>query len=176
MATFDEYKKFKVNKPEAQREFRTLEIFHSANGGVIRLVQDFNEYQGYLESSAPRNPGELVTFIPFTGEIIESQESNDAEQAISVNIADLNSEVQKYLDALDGIDWFEEIQVVYRKYWSGDNSQPAVPAQYLFATSPSFEVSDGDVPILTTFTASDVDLSQKRSGIIYDTRKFPGLA
>lgn len=176
MATYDEYVKFKVNKPEAQRELKTIEIYHPSNGEIIRLVQDLNEYQAYLESTAPRNPSELVTFSPFAGEIVDSQYSNEAEQAITINIADLNSDVQAYLDTLDGIDWFTPIEVVYRKYWSGDNSHPAIPAQYLFATSPSFETSDGDIPILTTFVASDVDLSQKRAGILYDTRSFPGLA
>lgn len=176
MATFDDYVKFKNNKPEAQREFRTIEIYHPANGDVIRLVQDFDSYQGFLENTAPRNAGELVTFLPFAGNITESPEANDAEQSIAIDIADLNSEVPKYLDSLDGFDWFTPIEVIYRKYWSGDNSQPATPAQYLFATAPSYESTNSEVPISTSFVASDVDLSQKRAGIIYTLRDFPGLA
>lgn len=176
MATFDEYVKFKTNKPEAQREFRTLEIYHPSKTEVIRIVQDYNEYIGWLETTAPRNAGELVTFLPFAGDIVEPTESNDAEQSISVNIADINSEIPKYLDSFDGFDWLEPIQVIYRKYWSGDNSQPATPPAYLFATTPSYDSTNSEAPISTTFVASDVDLSQKRAGIIYTVRQFPGLA
>ena len=176
MSTFDEYVKFKVNKTQAQRELQTLEIYHPANGQVIRLVLDYSPYLATLELTAPRNASELVTFEPFAGNITESTESNDAEQSISIDVADINSLVQQYLSVLDGWDWFTPIEVIYRKYWSGDNSQPAIPASYLFATTPSYENSDGESPIKTSFLASDVDLSQKRAGIIYDVRSFPGLA
>ena len=176
MATFEDYKKFKMNKPEAQREFRTLEIFHSSKSAPIRLVQDYNSYVARLESGAPRNASEFVTFQPFAGEIVEPTESNDAEQSISVNIADINSELPKYLDSFDGFDWLEPIQVIYRKYWSADNLNPAIPPSYLFATSPSYDSTNADGSISTSFVASDVDLSQKRAGIIYTVRQFPGLA
>lgn len=176
MATFDEYVKFKNNKPESQREFRTIEIYHPANGNVIRLVQDYSPLIATLEPGAPRNAGEAVEFLPFAGNVTDSQESNDAEQSVAIDIADINSEVPKYLDSLDGLDYFTPIEVIYRKYWSGDLSQPALPPQYLFATGPSYEVTDSEVPISTSFVASDVDLSQKRAGTIYDIRNFPGLA
>ena len=176
MSTFDEYVKFKMNKTQAQRELRTLELYHPSNGGVIRLVLDYSPYSAHLESTAPRNASELVTFLPFAGNIKEPSESNETEQSITIDIADIQSEVPRYLESIDGLDWFKPIEVIYRKYWSGDNSQPATPASYLFATAPNYENSDGESPIKTTFIASDVDLSQKRSGIIYDTRRFPGLA
>lgn len=176
MATFQDYLKFKVNKPEAKREFRTVEIYHPKFTDIFRLVQDFDEYTATLEDTAPRNAGQTVTFEPFSGRLVEPAERSDGEKVLQVVIGDLLGAIQDELDNLQGSDWFTPIEIVYRKYWSDDSTAPAVPPFYLFADGPSFNESDGEIPIGATFNARDTDLSQKPAGILYTLDKFPGLA
>lgn len=176
MATTAEYIKFKMNKPEAKREFRTIEIYNPKFSRIFRLVQDFDSYQATLEATAPRNPGEIVTFEPFAGSISEPAERNDGDKSLQIDIGDLLGVIQDELDLLDGADWQTPIEVVYRKYWSDDNTEPAVPPFYLFADTPSFNESDGELPVLATINARDSDLSQKAAGSIYTTTDYPGLA
>lgn len=172
MATFEEYVKFKNNKPESQMEFRTFEVWHPSNPEPLRFVRDYSQLTATLEVGAPRNAGETVVFQPFSGNIIESAQANDAEQSISVEVVDVAGVMQDYLDKFSTRDdWMTQIEVIYRKYWSGDLSQPAKPAEYLFAGYPSFESSED---MMYSFTATDSDLSQKRGGILYDPKNFPG--
>ena len=175
MATFEDYVKFKINKPEAKREFRTIEIFHPKFSKTFRLVQDFDQYDAFLESTAPRQPGQLITFEPFSGKIVEPAERNDGDLSLQVDIGDLKGEIQDELDMIDGVDWLTPIEIIYRKYWSDDNTAPAVNPFYLFANSPSFEESDGEIPVNASFTAQDSDLSQKSAGSLYTTTDYSGL-
>lgn len=172
MATYDEYVRFKNNKPTAQMEFRTFEVFHPSSPNPLRFVRDYSPLIATLESTAPRNAGQTVTFQPFSGNIIESAQASDAEQAITIEVMDILGVMQDYLDGFTTReDWMAQIEVVYRKYWSGDLSQPATPAEYLFAQMPSFESGED---MMYSFTATDADLSQKRAGILYDPKNFPG--
>ena len=176
MATYEDYLKFKMNKPEAKREFRTVEIYHPKLSKIWRLVQDSVSYIASLESTAPRNAGQEVEFLPFAGRITEPAERNDGDRTIQIDVGDLDGAIQDEMDMLDGKDWMTPIEVIYRKYWTDDNSAPAVNPLYLFALSPSFNESEGEIPVSATINASDSDLSQKAAGIIYTTTDFPGLA
>lgn len=175
MATYEDYVKFKMNKPESKRDIRTIEIYHPDFTKVFRLVQDFDHYNATLESTAPRQAGQEVMFEPFAGTIVEPSERNDGDRAIQINLADITGVIQDELDRIDGVKWFTPIEVIYRKYWSDNNTAPAVNPLYLYASSPSFNESDGDIPVSATFNAQDSDLSQKAGGRIYTTTDYPGL-
>ena len=171
MATFDEYVQFKMNKTETQREFRTIEIHHPDLDQVYRFVQDDVDLTAGLETTAPRNPGETVVFSAAFIEIVEPAESTDTEQNIQVKIGTLDDKMHSVIDQITGKGFLTEIDLVYRKYYSGDVSEPITNPLYLFINQPSF-----DGLTAASFDATDTDLSLKRAGTIYTLEDFPGLA
>jgi len=170
MASIAAWKRFLASNPEAQREYRTLELWHSQLAQTYRFVSNYSDINLTLESTAPRNPGQTVAFRGVTLEITEPAERQDAEQALSVIFGNVDDTVTDIMDQISGQGFLEPIQVVYRKYYSGDLSQPATSPLYLFASSVAFEG-----PAAVSFTAEDVDLSQKRAGTRYTLEQFPGL-
>ena len=45
--------------------YHTMELWHPAFTDPIRVVRDYDDLTATLESTAPRNAGESVTFIAF---------------------------------------------------------------------------------------------------------------
>lgn len=170
MPTLTEWQRFVANAPEAQREYRTLEIYHPQLDTVYRFVVNYCNKAFTLEEDAPRNAGESVEFEAATLNIVEPAEREDSEQALQVEIGNVDGRVNDIIEQISGVGFFTSVDVVYRKYYSGDLSGPAVPPLYLFASNLVFSG-----PTSVAFTAEDVDLSQKRAGEIYDPVNFPGL-
>lgn len=170
MSTLAQWQRFVANAPEAQREYRTIEVWHAQFKKMYRFVSNYNDVTFGLESEAPRNPGSNKVFSGVTLQITEPAEREDSEQALSVEFGNVDSVIHEILDQISGTGYFTEVEIVYRKYYSGDLSQPAVPPLYLFASNISF-----NGPTSVAFTAEDADLSQKRSGTIYTVEAYPGL-
>lgn len=171
MATLEEYKRFVANEPEAQREIRTLELWHPDFSQVYRFANEYNDFTGTLESTAPRNSGEEVTFTAATLLIKEPSERGDTDQVISVTVGATDDVLAEMLDSITGTGYLSQIEVIYRKYYSGDVSQPAVPALYLYASGVNFDNATS-----ATLTVEDTDLAVKRSGALYTLEEFPGLS
>ena len=94
MASIDAYKKFVSSMPEAQREFRTIELFHP-DFGILRFVQDFKSVNLTLESTAPRNPLTSVAFTAISMSLTEPGENGQIEQVLmnlSINARDATPE------------------------------------------------------------------------------------
>lgn len=168
MATLAEYQRFITNEPESQREIRTLEIYHP-QFGMVRYVDNYSDISAGIEAGAPRNAGETVTYSAATLTIQDAADRGDADQLLSVSMGATDTILNDLVSQVEGSGFFDQIEVVYRKYYSADLSEPAVPPAYLFGSSLSFT---GET---ATFTAEDIDLEAKRSGIIYTLELFPGL-
>lgn len=171
MATLEQYKKFIANEPESQREVRTIEVWHPQFGTVYRFVNDYSNFVGTLESTAPRNPGASVTFTAATLQIEDPAERNDSDQLLSITVGATDGQLHAIIDQISGSGYLSQCEIIYRKYYSGDTSAPAVPPLYLFMSGVNFDNGDS-----ATITAEDSDLSSKRSGILYTLEFFPGLA
>ncbi len=171
MATLEAWEKFIVGAPEAQREYRTLELYHPQLDKVYRFVSNSIDVNLTLESTAPRNAGETVLFTAITAKFIEPAESGSAGQVFTAEFGNADDTVHRISDQISGTGFLTPTESIYRKYYSGDLSQPATPPLYLFASDLGF---DGKVSC--SFTAEDSDLSQKRSGANYITSIFRGLA
>lgn len=170
MATLEAYQRFIVNEPEAQREIRTIEIYHSSFG-TKRYVDGYkNEYVG-IEDGAPRNAGQNVYFERAHLSIEDPAERGDSEQLLTITMGIVDGTVNDFIDQITGAGYLEQIEVIYRKYYSGDLSQPAVTPSYLYASNLSFE--NGTT---ATLTAEDINLESKRAGAIYTIEKYKGLA
>ena len=171
MPSTEDYKRFLNGNPEAQREYRTIEAWHPQWSEAYRFVRNYNDTEFVLEAGAPRNPQELVSFEGVTISITEPAEREDSEQILSINFGNVDGKVYEMLDQISGSGYLSQVEIIYRKYYSGDINQPASTPLYLYLSGVDFEG-----PTSVSMTAEDVDMSQKRAGIVYTTNIFPGLA
>lgn len=170
MATLEEYQRFIVNEPESQREIRCIEVYHSSFG-TKRYVDSYKNEYLKIESGAPRNAGNRVYFERAHIKIEEAAERGDSDQVLTVTMGVVDGELNGFIDKIVGVGFLEQIEVIYRKYYSGDTSQPATTPYYLSASNLSFE--NGTI---ATLSAEDIDLESKRAGAIYTLEKYKGLA
>ena len=156
--TSTDYKRFLASAPQAQREYRTIELYHPAFG-TYRFVEDTEDQ--VLSS---------MTFTAISMRITEPNENKDAETALTVQLGGVGGEVQAVIDAMSGTDFLTPISCTYRKWYSGDISSPVLTL--------SLSVSNVDFNSYTSvsFTAEDVDFANKKSGEIYTIARFPMLA
>lgn len=168
MASLDEYKKFVSSMPEAQREFRTIELFHS-DFGLLRFVQDFKDVNLTLESTAPRNPSTNVTFKAISMSVVEPGENGQIEQVLSVNMGAVGNEVNDKLQQITEAGSLIPIELIYRKYYSGDLTEPVLILNMSIA-DVSFKSYEA-----VTFTGEDSNFAIKRAGELYLIERWPGL-
>lgn len=170
MALEDDYRKFLASAPVADREIRTIELYHSQFPSVLRFVADYVDNSLTLESGAPRNASEIVSFQAIAMQIVEPAEGVDSDQKLSIAIGATSNEVENQIKNITDEGYLENIEAIYRKYYSKDTSEPVV-VMYLSVDELSFEGYSS-----VKFTADDVDFDSKSSGEIYTTTRFPGLA
>lgn len=170
MATLDEFKRFSSGYTESVREYRTIEAYHPQFDQTYRFVRNYIPVNLQLEASAPRDSGTIQTFAGKTLEIVEPSEQPEAEQVLSISFGNADSQIHEIIDQVSGSGFLDPVEIIYRKYIGTDKTSPVCPPLYLSATSINFENQD------CTIIAEDVDLTQKRSGINYTNRLFPGLA
>ncbi|MCK5614627.1 DUF1833 family protein [Candidatus Pacearchaeota archaeon] len=164
------YRRFLASAPGDQREFRTIEIFHPDFSEILRFVEDQVDRQLTLNTDAPRNAGELVTFTSISMKVTEPKENRDADQVLTVNLGAVGNEVEDQIDLITPDGFLTQIEVIYRKYYSGDIGQPVVTLS-LSAGTLSFNNYDS-----VSFSAEDTDFVNKSSGETYDLNRFPGLS
>jgi len=169
MASIDEYKKFTASAPQAQREYRTIELFHPDFNDTLRFVQDFVNIDLTLESSAPREASSTVTFKAISLKINEPSENGQVDQILSVDMGAVGNEVNEQLDSITDANVLTQIELIYRKFYSGDLSEPVL-VLYLSVSDVSFKDYNN-----VSFSGEDVDFAVKRSGELYTTERFQGL-
>jgi len=164
------WNRFLASAPEGVREYRTIELSHPEfSAGQLRFVKDYVDADLGLEADAPRNPGEVVTFTAIAMDVKEPDETGDAEQILQINLGAVGGEVQDVLKEITAAGVLTPIQVIYRKYYGGDLTEPVVRLS-LSASGLKFKSYAA-----VAFTAEDIDLAVKPSGEIYTTERFPGL-
>lgn len=169
MASTDEYKKFVASMPQAQREFRTIEIFHPDFSSLLRFVQDFTSDSFTLESTAPRNPGASVVFDAIAAKIIEPKEAGGIDSVLTVDLGAVGNEVNDQVDQITPDGALIPIELIYRKYYSGDLTTPVLVLT-LSVSEINFQGYSG-----VGFLAEDSNLTTKRAGELYTIERFPTL-
>ena len=169
-ATLVEWERFVSCAPESQREYRTIEVWHPQIGAPLYFVENYRDVLLTLEPDAPRYAGEEILFSAATLKVSEPAERQDSEQALSIFVGESGGIVHDMIEKINGEGFFEQVSIVYRKYYSGNLTIPAVPPLYLSASAVEFGGPDS-----VSITAEDADLAQKRAGILYTVEKFPGL-
>lgn len=169
MASLDEYKKFVNSAPEAQREYRTIELYHTDFSSTLRFVKDFQDINLTLEATAPRDPSTSVLFTALAMEVTEPGENGQVEQILSIGLGAVGSEVNDQLNQITESGSLTPVELIYRKFYSGDLTSPVVVLS-LSVADVSFKGYDN-----VSFTGEDVDFAIKRAGELYTIERFPGL-
>ena len=147
-----------------------LEVWHPQIGGALYFVSNYRDVALTLEPDAPRYAGQEILFKAATLNITEPSEREDSEQVLSIAVGGAGGTVNDIISKINGEGFFEQVSIVYRKYYSGNLTIPAVPPLYLSASAVEF-----DGPDTVAVSAEDADLAQKHSGILYTVERFPGL-
>jgi len=165
----EKYRRFLASAPETQREIKTIEIYHVGFADRLLFVADSEPTRLTLEPDAPRDAGSTLVFTPLGVDFKEPSTKKDLEQVLTVTLGGVGMEVAGVINRLTPQHMLTPIDVVYRKYYSGDTSAP-VRVMYMSMSSVQF-AGYASVRIV----AEGADLMNKPSGIIYDLLNFPTL-
>tara|TARA_R110002096_G_scaffold265447_3_gene458967 strand:- start:993 stop:1538 length:546 start_codon:yes stop_codon:yes gene_type:complete len=160
ITTLNSWKQFLASAPESQREIRTIEIDHVDLPAPQYFAQNYTDFIA-----------EGVTYKAAGLVITEPAERNDSEQNLSISMGAVTDELQAIIDQITEQGFLSELKVTYRKYYSGDLSEPAITPTILYGSSITFENSDR-----VSFVAEDTDLTNKRAGKLYTLSLFPGIS
>lgn len=154
----------------------TLELYHSAfvdsNGqpAPIRVVRDYNNLTATLESTAPRQPGQTVTFIGFNFDFTKPEVGSDNVPQISITMDNVDRVLLANIEKTMGT--FEQIKVIYREYISTNltapQNNPPLEMTIISITADLFKI---------TATAGFPNLMNKKFPIKeYTMEEFTGLS
>jgi hypothetical protein len=149
--------------------YHTLELRHPAFTSPIRVVRDFSNLTATLESSAPADPGALVTFIRFAFDFTKPEVSSVGVPQITITMDNVDRAIVANIEA--ALTTTDLVQVAYREYLGSDLSSPQnnppLNMTIMSVTADVFKV---------TCTAGFPDLmNRKFPSKGYDAQTFPGL-
>lgn len=159
-----------ASAPSSEVILHTLEIRHSDFTQPIRVVRDYNDFDAYLESDAPENPGELVTFIAMSFDFIMPEVSKSTSPEIEISLDNVSGEIIGYLDSAAQSP--DLIEVTYRPYLLSDISGPQMnPPLTLVIRSVTADV------FRVRAVAGYADLSNRKfPNEVYTSERFAGLS
>lgn len=147
----------------------TLEFRHPSFTTPLRVVNDHADLSACLESDAPVNAGQYVTFSRYAFSFSMPEVGVSGLPEITVSIDLVSRDILGYLDS--AAQSSENIQLTYRPYLSNDLSAPQMTP-----------------PITLTVIGVECDVFQARCKAsygdfvnrrwpfqVYDTDRFPGL-
>lgn len=147
----------------------TLEIWHPNFTVPIRVVRDTVTLEATLEAGAPRNAGELVSFVGYAFDIVPPEVEHSAIPQCVIEIDNVSRDILAQIDlALGNVD---PITVIYRAFLStdlsGPENDPPLTLTILSITANVFRIRA---------MAGFGDLTNKRfPGLDYTAEVFPGL-
>jgi len=147
----------------------TLEIWHPNFTTPIRVVRDHVDLTAKLESSAPRNAGQYVTFVGYAFDVVPPEVTHTAVPQCVIEIDNVSRDILAKIDlALGNVD---PITVIYRAFLStdlsGPENDPPLTLTILSITANVFRIRA---------MAGFGDLTNKRfPGLDYTAEVFPGL-
>ena len=158
---------FYNQKPVNIQYFITLEIYHPAMD-TLRFVHEYSDKTFTLESTAPRDAGQPVSFraLNFTAPMPDQDESTTVN--IKINLGRVGSQAREQIKRIRGFNYFTPVQIIYRRYLSDDTSAP-VKVFRLYASQPVIQANN------VTFTATDDNPSKQNVARLYQFTTFPGL-
>lgn len=159
-----------ASAPAEEVIYHTLELWHTAFSAPIRVVRDIADLDARLEPEAARNPGEVVTFVGYSFDLVPPDQSTTAVPQCTIEIDNVDRLILGELDkaAVSG----EATIAIYRAFLAsalddGPENQPPMVLT-LFQVSAT--------PFRITATAGFPDLVNRRfPRLDYSPERFPGL-
>lgn len=167
MATSSE-RRFFTTKPR-QIYFETVEIYHPQIGTLRFVARQYFDKIMTLESTAPRNPNQAVTFKPASMEISPLDQSDNPVAGMAVQLGRVGQQVKDQLKKISGTGWFDQMEFIYRAYDGSDLSAPINVPPVLFVSGINM---DSDSVSITAEDDNPMGVSVARKYLAQD---FPGL-
>lgn len=158
---------FYRHAPETVRMIRTVEIYHP-DIGIHRYCEPYSNKTLTLESTAPRDASQAVTFTAVQLELNEPAEGLNKTSSFTASFPMAGTQISEIMDQID--DYLTPIEFIYRKYVSTDLTEPGQTPSYSFVSAIAF---DGDSNV--TLTAATDNAAVRRTGAIYTLEKYPSL-
>lgn len=148
----------------------TLEIRHPAFAEPIRVVNDYAPVDAMLESNAPLNPGQVVTFQAFSFELTLPEVMDKGVPELGIKIDNVSREIIRNIEL--AIPQPDKLEVTYRAYLSNDLMSGPHNDPPLHLTIVSIEAD----ALAINAKASVADfINKKFPSKEYDETRFPGL-
>lgn len=129
--------------------YETIEIYSSVMGLERYVLKQFSDKQFTLESTAPRNPSETVTFNPLAGTLGGFSFATD-DITRTLTLGRVGTDIRKRLYQFTN-KWIDPVQVLVRVYHEDDLTAPDGGALTYYVKS-----------INTTVDASSITLTTQR--------------
>jgi hypothetical protein len=148
-----------ASAPTADVLLHTLELWHPNFTAPIRVVRDQQDFTSTLESTAPRNAGESVTFVGFAFDIVPPEVSDRAIPQCVIEMDNVSREILSNVE--QAMTSTELVTAIYRAYLDTDTSGP-----------------QNDPPLILTLTSISATLFRIRANAGFPdlaNRRFPKL-
>lgn len=137
----------------------TLELRHPAFTEPIRVVADYVAIEALLESTAPLNPDEIVTFQPYQFDFQLPEVIDSGIPELIINIENISREIIRNIEL--AVPQTDKVEVTYRAYLNTD----------LVSHGPH-----NDPPLHLTITniqAKSTTIESRASIVDFVNKKFP---
>lgn len=158
-----------ASAPSDEVVLHTLEIRHVGFTAPIRVVRDKQDLLAGLESSAPLNPGQMVTFTAFTFDFVPPPSSAQANPEVTIAVDNVSREIGQALES--AINSSSPIEITYRPYLASNPAQPEMnPPLHLTVLSGQINA------LRATLRAGFADFANRKfPSEMYTAARFPGL-
>lgn len=159
-----------ASAPATEVIMHTLEIRHPSFTTPIRVVRDHSDFTATLESSAPADPGAVVTFVAMAFDFMLPEIAKAGSPEIEISLDNVSGEMIGYLDA--AAQTSSVIEVTYRPYLASDPSGPQMdPPLTLVVRTITADI------FRVRARAGYADLANRKfPSEVYDTERFVGLS
>jgi hypothetical protein len=156
--------------PAGEVILHTLEFRHPAFTAPLRVVRDHRELVARLESTAPENPNEEVTFTAFAFDFVPPDvDTTGAMPEVIIAIDNVSSQILGYMDQAANSQ--DLIEMTYRPYLASDPSEPQMDPP-LTLTVRSVEA---DIFRITARASYGDFVNRSFPSEVYNSTRFPGL-
>ncbi len=144
MATFEEAMlEACASAPSHEIIYYTIEIHHSAFVEPIRLVQGNDDIVARLEKDAPRDAGNMVTFIGAPWDLTLPAIEEDRVPELKLSFDNVSREITQNIS--EAVRQGEAVKIIFRPYLdsalsAGPQMNPPIEMEIMDATANNYQI------------------------------------
>ncbi len=156
--------------PAGEVILHTLEFRHPSFLVPLRVVHDQTDLVATLESDAPEDAGDAVTFTAFAFDFIPPDvDSSGAIPEITIAIDNVSRDIIAYMDQAANSN--DLIEVTYRPYLSTDLSEPQMNPPLTM----TIKTVEADIFRITARATFGDFVNKSFPSELYNSTRFPAL-